>query len=341
MSAPELLRIEGLRTHFRGEEGVALAVDGVDLELAAGETLALVGESGSGKTVTALSILGLVPRPPGIRAGGRILFRGEDLLELSEERMQKIRGDEISMIFQEPMRALNPVFTVGSQIVETVRLHQGLDRKAARARAILMLEKVGIPEPGRRVDEYPHQLSGGMRQRVMIAMAMACGPALLIADEPTTALDVTVQAQVLELIAKLQEEERMSVLLITHDLGVVAETADRVAVMYAGKVVEHGSVKRIFETTAHPYTIGLLRSLPELARSGERLPTIEGSVPSAFRFPPGCRFHPRCALATEVCASSEPRLEALADDSGHTAACHHLEVAAGLRAPTDRGGTRP
>jgi len=325
-----LLEVRGLRTHFRGDEGIAKAVDGVNYTVLAGETLGIVGESGCGKSVTALSILGLVPQPPGFHAGGEILFRGEDLLQATEERMREIRGNDISMIFQEPMTALNPVFTVGNQIMETVMLHQGLDKDAARAHAIRMLEKVGIPSPEQRVDEYPHQLSGGMRQRVMIAMAMACSPALLIADEPTTALDVTIQAQVLDLIADLQKREGMSVLLITHDLGVVAQTADHVAVMYAGKVVEYGTVEAIFSAPRHPYTIGLFHSLPDLAGPGERLSTIEGIVPSAFHFPSGCRFRTRCPLASETCAAAEPPLEELPDAPGHTVACHHLEQAATL-----------
>jgi peptide/nickel transport system ATP-binding protein/oligopeptide transport system ATP-binding protein len=325
-----LLEVKELRTYFRGDEGVARSVDGVSYTVLAGETLGVVGESGCGKSVTALSILGLVEMPPGFHAGGEILFRGEDLLEAGEARMRRIRGNDISMIFQEPMTALNPVFTVGDQIMETVMLHQGLDRRAAREHAIAMLEKVGIPSPEQRVDEYPHQLSGGMRQRVMIAMAMACSPQLLIADEPTTALDVTIQAQVLSLISDLQEREGMSVILITHDLGVVAQTADHVAVMYAGKVVEYGSVGEIFERPRHPYTIGLFHSLPDLAAPGERLATIPGVVPSAFRFPSGCRFRTRCPLASERCAAEEPPLVPLPDAAGHTVACHHLEEASKL-----------
>jgi oligopeptide/dipeptide ABC transporter ATP-binding protein len=325
-----LLELRGLRTHFRGDEGVAKAVDGVNYVVRAGETLGVVGESGCGKSVTALSIMGLVPMPPGFKAGGEILFRGEDLLTASEERMRELRGNDISMIFQEPMTALNPVFTVGNQIMETVMLHQGLDKHAARQHAILMLEKVGIPSPEKRVDEYPHQLSGGMRQRVMIAMAMACNPALLIADEPTTALDVTIQAQVLDLICELQAREGMSVLLITHDLAVVAETAHHVAVMYAGKVVEYADVHALFKRPRHPYTIGLFRSLPDLAPEGEPLPTIEGIVPSAFHFPSGCRFRTRCPLASERCAAEEPLLAPVEDNPEHTVACHFLDEAAEL-----------
>ncbi|MCB9914318.1 MAG: ABC transporter ATP-binding protein [Planctomycetes bacterium] len=325
-----LLELRDLRTHFRGDEGIARAVDGVNYVVRAGETLGVVGESGCGKSVTALSIMGLVPMPPGFHAGGQILFRGEDLLQAGEERMRRLRGNDVSMIFQEPMTALNPVFTVGNQIMETVMLHEGLDKAAARARAIDMLEKVGIPSPAQRVDEYPHQLSGGMRQRVMIAMAMACSPALLIADEPTTALDVTIQAQVLDLIVDLQRREGMSVLLITHDLAVVAETAHHVAVMYAGKVVEYAAVRDLFAKPRHPYTIGLFRSLPDLAPEGQALPTIPGIVPSAFHFPSGCRFRTRCPLARERCAAEEPPLVPLADNPDHTVACHFLEEAAAL-----------
>ncbi|QDU85662.1 Oligopeptide transport ATP-binding protein OppD [Planctomycetes bacterium Pla163] len=328
----ELLRLEGLKTHFHVEEGVSKAVDGVDYAILEGETLGVVGESGSGKSVTALTIMGLVPSPPGRIAAGRILFEGRDLVGLSESEMQKLRGNEIGMIFQEPMTALNPVFTVGNQIGETVRLHQGLDEIQARARSIEMLELVGIPSPHTRVDCYPHELSGGMRQRVMIAMAMACGPKLLIADEPTTALDVTIQAQILELMRGLQEERGMSILLITHDLGVVAENAHHVAVMYAGKVVEYASVEDLFERPRHPYTIGLLHSLPDLAPPGERLKTIPGIVPSAFAFPSGCRFRTRCPIATSKCAEIEPPLvplpgEPTDTDHVHTVACHHLDEA--------------
>ena len=322
-----LLTIEGLKTWFHTEEGVAKAVDGVTYTVRKGETLGVVGESGCGKSVTALSVMQLVPMPPGKFEGGRVLFRGEDLLEKSLEEMQEIRGNDIAMIFQEPMSALNPVYTVGDQIMETVMLHQGLDKAAAREHAIEMLKKVGIPSPEQRVDEYPHQLSGGMRQRVMIAIAMACDPALLIADEPTTALDVTIQAQILNLMRELQEEEGMSMLLITHDLGVVAETAHHVAVMYAGKVVEYSEVNELFARPQHPYTIGLFRSLPDLAVEGERLNTIPGIVPSAFNFPSGCRFRTRCPIATDRCAEEEPLLVPLKDGGEHTVACHHLEEA--------------
>ena len=320
-----LLEIEGLKTYFHTDEGVAKAVDGVSYAIRPGETLGVVGESGSGKSVTALSILQLLPMPPGRFEGGSIRFRGEELIGADEERLREVRGNDIAMIFQEPMTALNPVFTVGNQIGETVKLHQGLDDEAARARAIDMLTKVGIPAPEKRVDEYPHQLSGGMRQRVMIAMAMACDPALLIADEPTTALDVTIQAQILDLIKELQEEAEMSVLLITHDLGVVAETAHHVAVMYGGRVVEFGPAKEIFEAPQHPYTVGLLQSLPDLAVPGERLVTIPGIVPSATRFPSGCRFRTRCPLATDACAAEVPALVPVEEGAEHTVACHHVD----------------
>ncbi len=333
-----LLELRDLRTYFFSEEGEARAVDGVSYKLLPGETLGVVGESGCGKSVTALSIMRLVPDPPGRIVGGQVLFRGRDLLKLSESEMRRVRGNDIAMIFQEPMTALNPVYTVGNQIVEAVRLHQGLGREAARARAIEMLERVGIPSPHARVDEYPHQMSGGMRQRVMIAMAMSCDPAILIADEPTTALDVTIQAQILDLIRDLQRDAGMSVLLITHDLGVVAETAHHVAVMYAGKVVEYAPVEELFERPRHPYTIGLFRSLPDLAAPGERLSTVPGIVPSAFHFPSGCRFRTRCPIATDVCAETIPELEpAPASATGattvglrHTVACHHLDEAAKL-----------
>ena len=322
-----LLSIEGLKTYFHTDDGTAKAVDGVDYAIQPGETLGVVGESGSGKSVTALSILQLLPMPPGKFEGGKVIFKGEDLLQADEARLREIRGNEIAMIFQEPMTALNPVFTVGDQIGETVKLHQGLDDAAARQRSIDMLERVGIPAPEKRVDEYPHQLSGGMRQRVMIAMAMACDPALLIADEPTTALDVTIQAQILDLIKELQKEAGMSVLLITHDLGVVAETAHHVAVMYAGRVVEYATSEEVFAKPRHPYTIGLMRSLPDLAVAGQRLTTIPGIVPSATHFPSGCRFRTRCPLATEVCTHEVPSLTAVEDGADHTAACHHLDRA--------------
>lgn len=322
-----LLEIKGLQTYFYSEAGVAKAVDGVSYSIQPGETLGVVGESGSGKSVTALSIMRLIAEPPGKTVGGEILFKGRNLLDLSMDEMRKLRGNDIAMIFQEPMTALNPVYTVGDQIMEAVMLHQGKDRDAARLHAIEMIRKVGIPSPEERVDSYPHEMSGGMRQRIMIAMAMACDPALLIADEPTTALDVTIQAQILDLIRELQKESGMSVLLITHDLGVVAETAHHVAVMYAGRVVEFGKVQSIFLHPQHPYTIGLLRSLPDMVKPGERLTTIPGTVPSAEKFPSGCRFRTRCPLAQDICANEVPTLEPSDKDPEHVAACFFTEEA--------------
>ena len=319
-----LLELENLKTYFFTDIGVARSVDGVSYVIRPGETLGVVGESGCGKSVTALSIMGLVPTPPGRHVGGRILFKGQDLTQLSAPEMRALRGKAISMIFQEPMTSLNPVYTVGDQIIEGILVHnEGMTGEEARTLAIDMLRKVGIPSPDQRVDEYPHQLSGGMRQRVMIAMALVNGPELLIADEPTTALDVTIQAQILELLNELQEEIGMSILLITHDLGVVAETCDSVVVMYAGKVVEYTDVYRLFERPAHPYTVALFRSLPDLGpRTGSRLPTIEGMVPSAVDFPEGCRFRDRCGFATDIC-TTEPEIQEL--EPGHLAACHHLD----------------
>jgi oligopeptide/dipeptide ABC transporter ATP-binding protein len=301
-----LLEIRALFVSFRTDAGRVPAVRGVDLALRERETLALVGESGCGKSVTALSILRLVATPPGAYDRGEILLRGEDLLRVSEERIREVRGNDVAMIFQEPMTSLNPVFPVGEQVAEAIELHQRASRQEARARAIEALRRVGIPAPEQRVDEYPHQLSGGMRQRVMIAMALACSPMLLIADEPTTALDVTIQAQILELMAQLQHELGMAVLLITHDLGVVAETAHRVAVMYAGRVVEEAKVAELFENPRHPYTAGLLRSRPRLDAERGRLVAIEGSVPDALHQPSGCAFHPRCPLALARCRGEDP-----------------------------------
>ncbi|NOT35729.1 MAG: ABC transporter ATP-binding protein [Candidatus Eisenbacteria bacterium] len=331
MSEP-LLRLEDLQTHFFTDDAVVRAVDGVSYELRERETLAVVGESGSGKSVTALSILGLVPQPPGRIVGGSMRFRGRELRGMPISELRKIRGKEISMIFQEPMTSLNPVYSCGEQIMEALMLHEGLDRKAARQRAIEMLQLVGIPLPEQRVDEYPHQMSGGMRQRVMIAMALACRPAILIADEPTTALDVTIQAQILELLERLQRDLGMAVLLITHDLGVVAETADRVAVMYAGQVVEYCDVNEAFERTLHPYTAGLLASLPKLGIKQETLRVIPGNVPNPAHFPPGCRFHPRCPIAIDRCRTEMPVLRDFG--SGHTSRCWRAEeIAAGTVDP--------
>jgi peptide/nickel transport system ATP-binding protein len=319
-----LLEVENLQTHFRTPDGVNRAVDGVSFHVDEGETLAIVGESGCGKSVTANSILRLIPEPPG-RIAGVIRFQGTDLLKLSERAMRAIRGNDISMIFQEPMTSLNPVLTVGRQLGETLRLHQGLDKRAAEGRAIDMLALVGIPEPRRRVREYPHQMSGGMRQRVMIAMALACNPKLLIADEPTTALDVTIQAQILELMADLKRKVGAAIVLITHDLGVVAEVAERVMVMYAGRKVEEAPVAKLFRSPRHPYTQGLLGAVPKLGSSltgtDTKLAEIPGQVPSLKERIAGCVFASRCALATEMCRQLAPALEAKAP--GHVAACHY------------------
>jgi oligopeptide/dipeptide ABC transporter ATP-binding protein len=313
-----LLEIRDLRVTFRTRNGDGCAVDGVSLSLDVGRTLGVVGESGCGKTMTALSVLRLVP--PQARIAGEIVFDGRKLLDLSERDMRGVRGNDIAMIFQEPMSSLNPVFTVGNQIAEAVRLHQGLGRKAARTKAIEMLKLVEIAEPERRVDEYPHQLSGGMRQRVMIAMALSCNPRLLIADEPTTALDVTIQAQILDLISGLRDRLGMALLLITHDLGVVAERADDVAIMYAGRVVERAPVATIFAHPLHPYTRGLLRSVPKVGdEKARRLETIAGVVPNLFDLPSGCRFRDRCPIAIAPCATTDPPLNAYGAD--HFAAC--------------------
>ena len=308
MSEP-LLTVEELTTYFHTDGGVAKAVDGVSFTLKKGETLGLVGESGCGKSVTSLSLMRLIPEPPGEIVSGQIRFNGRNLLSLEERALQGVRGNDIAMIFQEPMTSLNPVFTCGDQIDEAVVLHQRLGKHAARAKTVDMLDLVGIPDPGQRANEYPHQLSGGMRQRIMIAMALSCNPELLIADEPTTALDVTIQAQILELLDRLQRELGMAVLMITHDLGVIAEVADRVAVMYAGKIVETGTVGEIFASPQHPYTKGLLESIPSLNEEKDRLSVIPGTVPDATRFPAGCRFSPRCSLAENICEANEPLLE--------------------------------
>ena len=300
------LSVRNLKTYFFTERGTALAVDDVSFDIPAGKTLALVGESGCGKSITALSVLGLVPDPPGKIVGGEILFEGRDLVKAAGPQMREIRGNDISMIFQEPMTSLNPVYRVGAQISSIIRLHQKLSKPDARAAAIDLLNQVGIPAPETRVDDYPHQMSGGMRQRVMIAMALACNPKVLIADEPTTALDVTIQAQILDLLRKLQQERGMAMLLITHDLGVVAEMADEVAIMYAGKIIEHGTAHDLFAQKAHPYTQGLFGALPSSSEHTDRLTTIRGQVPAATDFPSGCRFHPRCPKAMAVCASEVP-----------------------------------
>jgi oligopeptide/dipeptide ABC transporter ATP-binding protein len=316
-----LLSVRDLRTYFDTEDGVVKAVDGVSFAIAAARTFALVGESGCGKSVTAYSIIGLVEGPAGRIAGGQVLLEGTDLLELSEAQMQQVRGSRISMIFQEPMTSLNPVFTCGSQIVEAVQLHQKLSAGGARRRAVEMLAQVGIPAPRQRFGEYPHQLSGGMRQRVMIAMALSCNPRLLIADEPTTALDVTIQAQILALMKDIQRARGLSILLITHDLAVVAETADVVGVMYASRIAELTDVGRLFARPLHPYTRGLFRSLPRLGQKKDRLETIPGSVPNPLAFPSGCKFHPRCPVGRELdrCRRDEPTLREVRP--GHWAAC--------------------
>ena len=323
MSAP-LLAIDDLRTHFFTRDGVVRAVDGVSFSVGAGETLAVVGESGCGKSVTALSILRLVPSPPGRIVGGAIRFDGTDLLTLSDAEMRRIRGNAISMIFQEPMTSLNPVLTVARQIGETLRLHQGLDADAAEQRAIEMLRLVRISEPERRARQYPHELSGGMRQRVMIAAALACNPKLLIADEPTTALDVTIQAQILDLMADLKKRVGAAIILITHDLGVVAEIAERVMVMYAGRKVEEAKVSDLFRAPRHPYTQGLLAAVPKLGSSlagnDTKLAEIPGVVPSLKQRIAGCVFASRCAFVQDICRHIAPALEE--KTSGHFAACH-------------------
>jgi len=322
-----VLEVDDLQTHFFTSLGTVRAVDGVSYALKSGQTLGVVGESGCGKSVSALSILRLVANPPGRVVGGAVRFEGRNLLDLAEPEMEKIRGNEISMIFQEPMTSLNPLYTVGKQIAEAVALHQGLSRKEAWDRAVDMLRRVYIPEPERRAHAYPHQLSGGMRQRVMIAMALSCNPKVLIADEPTTALDVTIQAQILDLMRELQETFGTAIVLITHDMGVVAENADRVVVMYAGRKVEEAPAAELFDNPGHPYTKGLLASIPhldEVARSGQRrqrLNEIKGLVPSLFNLPPGCSFAPRCARASDRCRAERPVLEEHRPD--HLIACWH------------------
>jgi peptide/nickel transport system ATP-binding protein len=322
VTGERLLEIRGLKTHFATDDGIVRAVDGVDLTIDRGETLGVVGESGCGKSVTALSVLKLIPMPPGHIAGGEILWRGRDLVPLGPDDMRKIRSKEIAIVFQEPMTALNPVYTVGDQIAEVIRLHEGLPRRAALDRAVEMLRLVHIPNPDRRARDYPHQFSGGMRQRVMIAMAISCNPALLIADEPTTALDVTIQAQILDLIAEMKSRLGMAVMLITHAMGVVAEAAQHVAVMYAGKVVEEAPVAELFSQPRHPYTQGLVRSIPRIDRAAahkSRLEAIAGVVPSPLDPMPGCRFAPRCRFAQAVCLEAPPLLREIAP--GHKVAC--------------------
>ena len=320
----KVLEVKNLKVDFNTDRGVATAVNGVNFDVYKGKTIGIVGESGSGKSVSALSIMRLIPNPPGRISGGEILFNGENLLNIPMEDMRRIIGNKIAMIFQEPMTSLNPVFTVGNQIEEVLELHQShLSPKDRREKAVDMLILVVIPSPEKRVTEYPHQMSGGMRQRVMIAMALSCEPDILIADEPTTALDVTIQAQILELMKKLQKELGMGIIMITHDLGVVAETCDDVAVMYCGQIVEHADVKTLFNHPQHPYTKGLIESIPSFdstsGKSKEKLATIEGMVPSLFDLPVGCNFQDRCAYATEECRSKEPSLRPIASE--HEVSC--------------------
>jgi peptide/nickel transport system ATP-binding protein len=317
-----LLEIKGLKTHFKTDDGWLHAVDGVDITVDAGETLCVVGESGCGKSVTAKTVMKLIDMPPGKIVAGQVLWQGRDLVPLSSDEMRKIRAKEIAIVFQEPMTSLNPVYTVGEQIAESLRLHEGLSRKAAMDRAVEMLQLVRIPTPERRVRDYPHQFSGGMRQRVMIAIALACNPKLLIADEPTTALDVTIQAQILDLMAELQSRLGMAVMLITHAMGVVAEVAQRVVVMYAGKVVEEATVEELFAHPRHPYTQGLIRSIPRIDTAADhkvRLETIGGTVPKLINPPEGCRFAPRCKYAMPACTAATPQLRTVAP--GHQVAC--------------------
>jgi peptide/nickel transport system ATP-binding protein len=320
-SAP-LLDISGLKVHFKTDDGMVRAVDGVDISVNRGETVSIVGESGCGKTVTAMTVLKLIAMPPGRIMAGKILFEGRDLVPMAPDEMRAIRSKQIGIVFQEPMTSLNPVYTVGQQIAETVRHHEGLSKRAAFDRAAEMLSLVQIPNPQKRVHDYPHQFSGGMRQRVMIAMALSCNPKLLIADEPTTALDVTIQAQILELMNEMKQRLGMSILLITHAMGVVAETSQRVIVMYAGKVVEDATVENLFANPRHPYTQGLIRSIPRIdlaATTHTRLEAIPGTVPSLLNPPSGCRFAARCRFATEVCTQAEPPLREVAP--GHKVAC--------------------
>ena len=316
-----LLEVRDLKTHFRTDDGIVKAVDGVNFSVEKGQTLGIVGESGCGKSVTCLTIMGLNPKINTI-SSGEVLFNGEDILHTSASKLRELRGDKIAMIFQDPMTSLNPVYTIGVQLQEAVLLHRDVTKKQARARGLELLKAVGIPRPERRIDDYPHQFSGGMRQRVMIAMALVNDPDLLIADEPTTALDVTTQAQILDLMMRLQQDFGSAIMMITHDLGVVAEVADEVIVMYAAKVVEQGSAQTIFKRPQHPYTWGLLGSLPRLNADVERLVQIKGQPPSLLNPPRGCRFHPRCPYVMNVCKEQEPELLPVADHGDHLQACH-------------------
>ena len=329
MAEQKILEVKGLKTSFFSEEGEVKAVDDVSFDVFKGKTLGIVGESGCGKSVTSLSIMRLIPNPPGRIVGGEILYKGRNLLRFSAEEMRKIRGNEISMIFQEPMTSLNPVFTIGNQICEAIRLHQKLSKADVRDKAVEMLKLVGIPSPEKRIDDYPHQLSGGMRQRVMIAMALSCNPQVLIADEPTTALDVTIQAQILDLLRELQAKVGMGLILITHDLGVVAEMAHEVVVMYAGRVVEQGSVQEIFKNPKMPYTRGLLNSIPTLSKDPtgkikkSRLETIPGIVPNLLHLPKGCRFQDRCSFVADGCRGVEPELRKIPQVTKESASIEH------------------
>ncbi|MEU0281406.1 ABC transporter ATP-binding protein [Streptomyces sp. NPDC006195] len=324
-----LLEVRDLQVEFHTRDGVARAVDGVSYSVDAGETLAVLGESGSGKSVTAQAVMGILDTPPGRITGGEVLFRGRDLLKLKEEQRRRVRGAEMAMIFQDALSSLNPVLTVGAQLGEMFIVHRGMSRRQARAKAVELMERVRIPAAGERVDDYPHQFSGGMRQRIMIAMALALEPSLIIADEPTTALDVTVQAQVMDLLAELRRELNMALILITHDLGVVADVADRIAVMYAGRIVETAPVYEIYRAPAHPYTRGLLRSIPRLDRKGRELYAIKGLPPNLLRVPPGCAFSPRCPTAQDVCRREVPPLFEVGDvpgtAEGRRSACYFWE----------------
>ncbi|OGS33386.1 MAG: peptide ABC transporter ATP-binding protein [Elusimicrobia bacterium RIFOXYB2_FULL_49_7] len=317
-----LLDVKNLTVRFNTDDGVVNAVDNLSFSLEAGKTLCVVGESGCGKSVTAHAIMRLLPTPPAEITSGNIVFRERSILSLPEKEMRKLRGNEMAMIFQDPMTSLNPVFTCGYQIEEALLLHQGLDKKEAQAKAVEMLKLVRIPDPDKRVNEYPHQMSGGMRQRIMIAMALSCNPSLLIADEPTTALDVTIQAQILNLLAELKASRQMSVIFITHDLGIVAEIADEVLVLYAGRVAERGSVKQIYENPKHPYTLGLLNSIPVMQGRRERLNVIAGTLPDPTDYPEGCRFYDRCSRADAACLKRPLETEV---ESGHFSACFHME----------------
>jgi len=328
---PRLLEVQGLKTEFRRDGGSVMAVSGVDFHINKGEVLGLVGESGCGKSVTSLSIMRLLKDTPGRIAGGAVRFQGTDLTQLNEKEMRRFRGNELAMIFQEPMTSLNPVLRIGLQLEEPIMLHLGYSRKRAREHAIHTLKLVGIPRADEVMNDYPHQLSGGMRQRVMIAMAMACGPKLLIADEPTTALDVTIQAQILDLMKRLKEEQEMGMLLITHDLGVVAEMCDRVVVMYAGRVVEEASVTDLFERPQHPYTKGLIHSVPKLRQKVRRLESIPGNVPDLSAMPKGCKFAPRCPYVMDRCLTEEPQLLPLAEAADRKSRCWLTE-------PVQEGG---